>query len=135
MQVGQRGSQDIVGGTHCGENQPRGSKANGGSDESDHRTDQKRHPDGFPKGVLFFCAEILGDRDRRAPGKAYEEHDENIQQRSRRTADCRQSLFSGDPANDQGVSSIVELLEKRAQKQREKEKENLFPDDSLCDGI
>ena len=80
-------------------------------------------------------AEKLRNNDRRAGRQADEKADQQIDQRARRAADRRQRLFADKLADDNGVRRVIELLEKRAQHNREKEQQELFPDNALSHGV
>ena len=79
--------------------------------------------------------EKLRNNDRRAGRQADEKADQQIDQRARRAADRRQRLLADKLADDNGVRRVIELLEKCAQHNREKEQQELFPDNAFSHGV
>ena len=110
-------------------------KADESTCDSQSRGNKERCPDGFPYGSRLFCTEILRCQNGSASCEPYVKHDKDSQHGSRGSADGGKGFFSGDPPHDQSIDCIVELLEKGTYEQREKEEEDLFPDDPLRDGI
>ena len=71
----------------------------------------------YGAGYLFFIfrTEISGDDHAAAHGGSHKEADHQEDQVARR-GDCRQRVCAEIPPDDEGVRSVVELLEDFAQK-------------------
>ena len=72
-------------------------------------------------------APALGDDNARAAAQPDEQPDQQVDERPRR-ADCRQRVCTHKIADDQGVGSVVQLLEQRAEPDGQKEQQQLFRD-------
>ena len=83
--------------------------------------------------LLLSAAVVLRDDNGRAAGKAYEEADQEVDNGSGSTAYGGKRLFADKVAYNHGVGSVVELLEKGSEQDREEKDQQLFPDDALCD--
>lgn len=81
------------------------------------------------------CTEVLRDDDARARRERDKGVDEQIRDAARRAADRGERGLAERAADDDGVGGIVELLEQRAEHDRQREEQHPLPDAALRDGI
>ena len=102
----------------------------------EHRAQQQRQGNAGMHGVRHplpvLCSIKLGENHRRAGADADEEAIDHVHQRPG-GSHRRQGLSAHQAAHDDGVHGVVHLLEKSAQQDREKEDQQLLPDDALGD--
>ena len=128
-------THDVSRGLHDRQDRACEREADDCSCHSQNSGDKERCPDCFLQRSLFFGAEILRRKNSRASRESDVKHHKDSQHGPRGAAHGREGLLSGDPPDDQSIDRVVELLKKGADQQREKEEEDLLPDDPLRDGI
>ena len=85
---------------------------------------------GFPDTAVITGAEKLGDQHR---GTAAQTNEKTVQQADQRTGGTygSQCLGTHKPAHNDGIHSVIHLLEESAQQNGEEKGKQLFPDDTL----
>ena len=86
--------------------------------------------DGFLHFLCFLRAVVSGDDDSGAHGNTLKKPDHEKDQVAR-GADGGERVAAEEIADNQGVGGIVQLLKQIAQKKRERESDELFPDTAL----
>ena len=115
---------------------------NGGSEgDAQHREDDACHQAegyvgmyGQGHAPLVFGAEVLGDDHAGAHGDAVEEAHHHENQTARRS-DRGQSRLVQESTDNQGVCRVVHLLKNVAQQDGHGKEQQLFPDDTLGQGV
>ena len=107
----------------------------GHRDHGEHRRKEDRQPDGVG-GVtahltVVLCAERPRNGDGEAAGDAVDEAQHQIVQAAH-AADRRQRFHTDEPAHDDGIGQIVELLKQTAQHQRDRKGEDQLERAALC---
>ena len=107
----------------------------GHRDHGEHRRKEHREPHGVCR-IAAHLVVVLGtecprDRDGKAAGNAVDKAQHQIVQAAH-AADRRQRFHADEPAHDDGISQIVELLEQAAQHQRDRKGEDQLERAALC---
>ena len=84
--------------------------------------------------LVVLRAAVLRKNDRRARGHAHKKAEQQVHKRTGRTHSRQRHRARVTPDNDR-VHGIIHLLEKRTQQNREKENQQLFPDDALSNSV
>ena len=120
---------------HPHEQLPRGGNA---EDREKNAADHRKEHSGAdaPAHALRVPrAEVLRDDDARAGRECNESIDEQVGDTGRRAADRGERGLAERAADDDGVGGVVELLEQRAEHDRQREEQHPLPDAALRDGI
>ena len=134
-QIGGGGVERFGRGLHPHEKLPRRGDADDGEDKAaDHR---KEHSgaDAATHALRVPRAEVLRDDDARAGRECNESVDEQVGDTGRRAADRGERGLAERAADDDSVGGVVELLEQRAEHDRQREEQHPLPDAALRDGI
>ena len=85
--------------------------------------------------VRFSRAVELRNDDRRAGRKSDKEADQQVDERAGRSSDRRKSFLADELADNDGVRRVIKLLKERAQHNREKEQQQLFPNHAVGNSV
>ena len=85
--------------------------------------------------VRFSRTVELRNDDRRAGRKSDKEADQQVDERAGRSADRCQGFLADELADNDGVRRVIKLLKERAQHNREKEQQQLFPNHTVGNSV
>ncbi len=131
-QIGDGVAQNILRRIHGLQSRRGKNEANRHDARSRRQRQSHRGMGGFAHFFKLTAAKILSNHHRGAGGHAHKQTHQKIDEHAGGSAHGGQSLFAHEIAHNHSVRRIVELLKKRSQQNREKERQQLLPDHAFC---